>query len=462
MVITNQPFKRGKVYYTHIRYSAGKRGRKRISLGTSDRQAACTKANALQREADRLSAGVFTPEQRRLELPLAALLEQFGEHLTAKCSSVNHITGSLRLVERIFAALEWTYWRQIDATKLLTYFTQQQSKAVKPWTPAYCNTFLKALKSFTVWATPENGRNPLTRLSRLNTRNARQTRAKRAADREERELLVRYWDTLPWNRQATYYLAMFNGLRRNEIEKLSWQDVVLNSTVPFIRNIKQKMGDGVDQIPLHPKVIDLLTRRLVEFPAIGGVNIVSPVPDDKTVRKDVPKAGVAYTDAWGRILSLHALRHTFCTMLGLTPGITNENVKGLMRHSKSTVTEGYLHSGLADMREALDKAHAHEGEQVPQRQEVVRTGTDSQPLSIIAEDWHQIWHHPSSAQSGLEQAFRNQAVSAFLIIRPPHASTNGGNIPVNTGNSAGVPASLLSVSASPDTLLERWPDTQVD
>lgn len=456
--------KRGKnkTYYAWVRYAPGARGRKLTCLETSDRGCAEQKLKQLQAEADKRKAGFLTKEQERLKLPLAELIDVYREHLEVSTSSADHQKNVVRLLERLFTeSLQWLYWRQIDASALMKYLQAQSVKPEKPWTEAYCNTFIRSVKAFTNWATPEGDRNPLAKLPRFSMKNARQTRAKRAANLEERSKLVQYWSKLPWDRQVSYSLAMLNGLRRNEIGSLTWDDVVLNNTVPFIRNLKQKMGSDIDQIPLHPRVVDLLRTRRDDAMPMPSVSIVAAVPDDKTVRKDVDRAKVAYTDARGRILSLHALRHTFSTMLGETAGVTGAIAKALMRHSRQSVTDGYTHVELSAMRDALDRLAI----EAPEEQANVQlmTGTDGLPAASSTEKvCDQICDQVTSAQPGFDQLLAGSGGSALLIFPRSPQGAEVKKTSVNTECSSGSVLRLLSQMAGAANMAEPWPDTQVD
>lgn len=456
--------KRGKskTYYAWVRYAPGRKGRKLTCLETSDRNCAEQKLKQMQAEADLRKAGFLTPEQERLKLPLTNLIESYGEHLEVTTSSSDHQKNAVRLLERLFTeGLQWLYWRQIDAAALTKYLQGQSVKAEKPWTVAYCNTFIKSAKAFTNWATPEGDRNPLARLGRFAVKNARQTRAKRSANLQERSKLLKYWSGLPWDRQVSYCLAMLNGLRRNEIDGLTWDDIVLNNTVPFIRNLKQKMGSDIDQVPLHPRVVQLLRARRDETMPMPAVSIVDAVPDDKTVKKDVARAKVTYADDRGRILSLHALRHTFSTMLGETPGVTGAIAKALMRHSRQSVTDGYTHVELSAMREALDKL-AVEG---PDEQVAVqlKTGTDDLPIAQSTEKaCDQICDQVASVQAGLDQLLAGTDGNALLILPRSIQSEEVKKSPVNVESFDGSVIQLLSQMTGAGNMAGPWPDTQVD
>jgi integrase len=59
-------------------------------------------------------------------------------------------------------------------------------------------------------------------------------------------------------------------------------------------------------------------------------------------------------DAVGRVIDLHALRHTFGTRLGMNPAIDPKSIQTLMRHSTPTLTfKLYVHPNKERLRNAV-------------------------------------------------------------------------------------------------------------
>ncbi len=156
---------------------------------------------------------------------------------------------------------------------------------------------------------------------------------------------------LPPYRRLAYALAAFNGLRRNEVAKLRWDDLSLAAAIPFVK-LRRKQGktDDPDYVPLHPYVVSLLSKRM----AMPAARVVTNVPDVATLEKEWIKAKVAFADEKGRRLDYHALRHTFQTNLDRT-GCSRATKKKLMRHANEDVTDGYAHAELAEMSAAINR-----------------------------------------------------------------------------------------------------------
>src|SRR5206468_11450799 len=82
------------------------------------------------------------------------------------------------------------------------------------------------------------------------------------------------------------------------------------------------------------------------------------VPRIKEHRRWLDKAGIAYTDSAGQRVDLHALRHTFGTMLGKA-GVPMRSAMELMRHTDPKLTmRTYSHLRVIDVAGAVEKLPA--------------------------------------------------------------------------------------------------------
>src|SRR5262249_31702498 len=79
-----------------------------------------------------------------------------------------------------------------------------------------------------------------------------------------------------------------------------------------------------------------------------------PLHLNRNLTKDLKAAGIPVRDANGLVVDVHALRHTFGTMLA-RGGVTPRRAQELMRHSDPRLTSNvYTHLRLHDTRGALD------------------------------------------------------------------------------------------------------------
>lgn len=367
--ITRRDGKKSTFWYGKVR--VGAKAYRRVKL-YQYKPAAARMLAELQAEADQRASGMKTAETDRLALPLTDLVGLYIASLRARKVDEAHVRIT-----------EWSLTTLVDAGKWQRFgdITAPAVEAVLPTlakTAGYQNAFIKKVKAFIHWALPDDWPDPLRKLKRVRQKGAKQTRARRAASVDEAGAFFAVWPTLPPDRHLCYALAMLNGLRRNEIkrsdsDRLLWRQLHLDAAIPFI-DLRQKMGDGQDSIPLHPYVVKLLRARIAGMP---GAPAVGAVPDMKTMKRDLELAGIALADERGLRLDFHALRHSFQTALDRT-GCSRATKKKLMRHAAEDVTDGYAHAELAEMVAALMRLPSPES--MPQQ--AVMTGTDALPITV--------------------------------------------------------------------------------
>jgi len=148
-----------------------------------------------------------------------------------------------------------------------------------------------------------------------------------------------------------YTMLAGTGLRLNELRNLRWSDVNLDAAelttrAEWSKNRRQQT------IPLPPHILQgLCERRLQE----ADSELVVPVSDRllRQFKDDLEAAKIRLRDARGHTVDLHALRHTYGTML-INSGADIKSVQTLMRHSSPVLTLGiYLHSDKGRLRNAV-------------------------------------------------------------------------------------------------------------
>jgi hypothetical protein len=102
--------------------------------------------------------------------------------------------------------------------------------------------------------------------------------------------------------------------------------------------------------------------------------------------RDLKLAGIAKRDERGRTLDVHALRHTFGTLLS-KGGVTPRTAQAAMRHSTIDLTMNvYTDPKLLDVHGAMDSLPAMplDTERQSMRQVIKATGTDGLPNYSLA------------------------------------------------------------------------------
>ena len=134
---------------------------------------------------------------------------------------------------------------------------------------------------------------------------------------------------------------------------------------------------------------------------------------DVTRRKDFQRAGIAFEDASGHVVDLHAMRTTLGTRLA-RQGTAPQIAQRIMRHSDYRTTQKhYVVLGLVDTAGAIEKLPSIES---PQR--ATATGTcDSDPQQIPQQSEH------NSQPRGATQCESAPSVCHGVDDRQPLPST---------------------------------------
>jgi len=145
-------------------------------------------------------------------------------------------------------------------------------------------------------------------------------------------------------RALFYLLAVSTGLRRKELMSLTVGQVHANAVpTPFLelRGKDAKSGMAAT-IPLRPDAIGELQAcmhaRGDDLPA--DARLFPRPPRCPVFDADCQAAGIAKTDARGRQVDIHALRHTFGTHLSAS-GVHPRTAMAAMRHSRIELTMNY-------------------------------------------------------------------------------------------------------------------------
>jgi integrase len=195
-------------------------------------------------------------------------------------------------------------------------------------------------------------------------------------------------------RALVYKLAVLTGLRRGEIEALTLSHLHLEGPTPFVRMRPQdtKNREAVD-VPLRGDLVDDLRQWITAKQNASGV--VRIKADDKRrdeplfnvprqlvkcLNRDLAAAGIDKVDDRGRTIDVHALRHTFGTLLS-RGGVAPRTAQQAMRHSDVRLTMNvYTDPRLLDVAGAVDALPAlpiDQGLVATQRDALQATGTES-------------------------------------------------------------------------------------
>ena len=203
-------------------------------------------------------------------------------------------------------------------------------------------------------------------------------------------------------RALIYKTLVLTGLRKGELASLTVASLYLDTDLAYAQ---LKAGDEKNRegnaVPIRADLADDLRRWLddkltrlqgeaLESDAPIPVRLPSgtplfDVPDklSKILNRDLKAAGIAKRDDRGRVLDVHALRHTFGTLLS-KGGVSPRTAQAAMRHSKIDLTMNvYTDPRLMDVAGALD-ALPTLSLAAEQTNSVLATGTDDSGSRMVS------------------------------------------------------------------------------
>ena len=151
-------------------------------------------------------------------------------------------------------------------------------------------------------------------------------------------------------------------------------------------DLRRWLSDKLAAVQIEARDAD----RPVPF-ALSADALVFAVPDKlcKILNRDLRLAGIAKCDERGRVLDVHALRHTFGTLLS-KGGVMPRTAQAAMRHSKIELTMNvYTDPKLLDVHGALEALPELSLDTARKdiSDAVKATGTTGMPLSQFARQF---------------------------------------------------------------------------
>jgi len=138
-------------------------------------------------------------------------------------------------------------------------------------------------------------------------------------------------------------VALYTGMRKGEILKLTWKDIDFNRRVVYVRDSKNGQAR---EIPMADEVSD----TLAELPVTTGFVFT------RRDGSNVTSMRTAFENAVRRAkledFSFHDLRHTFASHLVMS-GVDLLTVKELLGHKTITMTLRYAHLSASHKQKAV-------------------------------------------------------------------------------------------------------------
>lgn len=174
---------------------------------------------------------------------------------------------------------------------------------------------------------------------------------------EDNPKLIAKLDSVGLERALMVKVLVLTGLRRGELASLTVGQLVLDDQNPHVvlHAADEKNGQGA-LIPIRPDLsLDLkywMQERNLEGRYSDKLFSV-PKSFVRVLDRDLKAAGIPKRDDRGRTIDVHALRHTFGTLLS-TSGVAPRTAQAAMRHSSIELTMNtYTDPKLLDVSSAV-------------------------------------------------------------------------------------------------------------
>lgn len=311
-----------------------------------DKRASEEYGRKLERDAERRRAGLPVEEEAKLLTPFGEAVSAYLEELArlgrregtirTKRSALRVVAGGARL--RVLA--------DVTADRLREWFARS------PRGRRTNILYAAALSAACNWWAQQGWlpSNPLDRLGRPGMSDADRVYVRRAFTAAELRALL---GACPPRRRAAYAVMAFSGLRWLDMRRAQVRDADLSDPA---RPLWRLRADAVKErraatLPMLPECRDELAAWLAARPAAAPRDpLIGKMPERRTFRRDLRRAGVAEEDESGRRVDFHAFRYFFARELALRLPLMK--VKTLMRHRDVRTTANlYAELGLQDVAE---------------------------------------------------------------------------------------------------------------
>jgi len=382
-----------------------------VATGCRDEAAARSVLTELEKRAERVRGGLLTDAEANAidhqERPLAEHVDAYLLKLETEGASSEHRANVQRNLKRLAADCQFKRLGCQSRESLERWLVTQEKAGMGARTR---NTYRAAAVAFCNWAV-ETGRllvNPFAKVGKA-CEDADVRRHRRALTEAElvklldvarrrpledrltvykgprkgeryaklRPEVQRRLEQLGRERALIYKTLVLTGLRKGELASLTVGQLVLDADPPYLvlNAADEKNGEG-STIPLRADLAadlrDWIAQKtraaagaaegnVLRLPTAQGKTLAADVPlftvPDKLVRildRDLKAAGIPKRDERGRTVDVHAMRHTFGTLLS-KGGVTPRTAQAAMRHSKVDLTMNvYTDPKLLDVAGAVE------------------------------------------------------------------------------------------------------------
>ncbi len=333
--------------------------RRERSTRTTDRATAERILNKLVADTALRREGVIDPRSDRLATASRSSIVDQAKAYIAHCrhagQAARHISQKEACLAAVVSGQGLSRLADLTADALEAHLQSLKDRGLSARTLNFARQIVVAFFGWCV-KTGRTESNPLAVVPKQDEARDRR-RIRRPLTPDELSRLV---DVARQHGRDTWYLAAaLAGLRKGDMQRLTWADVDFEHSTISIRGGKARRHDVV---PMHEQLSKVLARRQREQSASSGDRIWPTTVTDRTRLRDFLEAGIARRvpvrgngvhvkgmrietrivaeDEEGRVVDLHALRTTLGTNLARA-GVAPQVAKKIMRHSDYRTTEKY-------------------------------------------------------------------------------------------------------------------------
>ncbi len=419
-----------------------------VATGCKDETAARSVLRDLERRAELVKAGVMTSTEDAVAdhqaTPLVRHFTDYSAHLTAKGVTRERIKTTDNRLQRVAADRGFGVLADINAGALEGWLN---ARAVEGMSAGARNGYREAYVGFANWCRRSRRlvENPLSNVPKADAK-ADCRRKRRSMTEAELILLldvarhrplkdartirrgkrrgesvanlspevVKKLERLGRERALIYKALVLTGLRKGELASLTVGQLELDGAVPvaILHAADEKNREG-SQIVLRADlaadlaswVDELRQAHMRNAAGSQGQNCLQMTPAPRTdvlpadtplftvpsglvriLDRDLKAAGIAKSDERGRTLDVHALRHTFGTLLS-KGGVAPRTAMAAMRHGSIDLTMSvYTDPKLLDVAGAVNSLPSLPLNEPPASERITAraTGTDDSRIDRFA------------------------------------------------------------------------------
>lgn len=422
-----KPAASGRLAKWYIRYRLPD-GRVKTVAGFKDKKATQSKADELERKAERLAAGRGDPHEDHSRRPLADHIEDYRTELESKARSAKYVELTAQRLRDLTDACGFVWIRDIEPGKVLAQLADYRRAGMSARSS---NHYLSKLKSFSAWLVRDRRaeKDAVRFLAGVNADKDPRHLRRALSDADFAELLAAAAKSAEVlygldgrQRAALYVVAAYTGLRAKALASLTAGSFDLEAGTVTVHPGYQKNAKPKTQ-PLQPALAAKVGRYIAnKLPAAklwpgewakhdhGAEMVRADLAAASQARREARKLKerdpdpLPYEDGAGRKFDFHALRGQFGSMLARA-GVHPRKAQELLGHSDINLTmKFYTRLEMADLHAAVGTLPAPPPDVEAEAQAAQATGTDGAA--------HTSQHTPKTDKSVHAGASRKPAAGA--------------------------------------------------